>query len=305
MKGVFDVRPGSGYNDLLGGWYQFPTHKGYLPIALSVVGDWVLYRESKRDGGRKGYVGVARVVSVEQGEPGLAFAHVADYFPFDPPIPLKDPDGHYWEAVLRAVPDSRLVGRTLEGHSLRSISDTDFAAIVAAALGEVLSPSNLVRYGEAGIEQSQPPVALGGSDPDEPFVRRIETYLVNKKVRDANFRRSVCRAYDDTCAVTGLRIINGGGRSEVQAAHIWSVQNGGPDAVQNGLALSGTIHWLFDRHLISLSPDFRLLVADNRIPTGLRGLFPDPMTPIRLPKDEALWPSQAFVQRHREAFAGT
>ncbi|MBX9460355.1 MAG: HNH endonuclease [Brevundimonas sp.] len=73
--------------------------------------------------------------------------------------------------------------------------------------------------------------------------------LVNRKVRDTSFRRQVCRAYDDTCAITGLRIINGGGRSEVQAAHIWPVEHGGPDTVRNGLALSGTVHWLFDRHL--------------------------------------------------------
>jgi putative restriction endonuclease len=81
-------------------------------------------------------------------------------------------------------------------------------------------------------------------------VRRVELMLVNRKIRDANFRRLVCEAYDDTCAVTGLRIINGGGRSEVQAAHIWPVAEGGSDAVHNGIALSGTAHWLFDRHLI-------------------------------------------------------
>ncbi len=37
-----------------------------------------------------------------------------------------------------------------------------------------------------------------------------------------------CGAYGDTCAVTGTRIINGGGRAEAQAAHIWAVEDGGP-----------------------------------------------------------------------------
>lgn len=98
--------------------------------------------------------------------------------------------------------------------------------------------------------------------------------LVNRKIRDANFRRQVCEAYDDRCAVTGLRIINGGGRSEVQAAHIWGVGQGGPDVVHNGLALSSTVHWLFERQL-------------DR---------------IHLPKDERLWPHPAYVEKHREAF---
>lgn len=304
MKGVFDINLGSKYANIEGQRYHIPMHKIYRPVAEALVGDWVLFRESKREGGRKGYVGVAQVTSLEPDGPKSAYAHVANYFPFDPPVGLKDANGAYREEGLRKVDDPRLIGVSLRGDAVRRISDEDFAAIVADALGETLSPKNLKRYGPLGTDQPAPPPPLEADLSEEPFVRRIETSLVNRKVRDANFRRLVCHAYDDTCAVTGLRIINGGGRSEVQAAHIWSVQKGGPDVVQNGLALSGTVHWLFDRHLISLSPDYRLLVADNRIPTNLRGLFPDPMTPIHLPKDPSLWPNQKFVERHREAFAG-
>ena len=93
--------------------------------------------------------------------------------------------------------------------------------------------------------------------PTESQERQIKTILLNRKIRDAAFRGAVCAACDNSRAVTGLRIVNGGGRSEVQAAHIWPVADGGPDVVQNGLALSGTIHWLFDRHLISVSDDYR------------------------------------------------
>ena len=55
---------------------------------------------------------------------------------------------------------------------------------------------------------------------------------------------------------TGLRLVNGGGRADVEAAHIWPVAEGGPDIVQNSIALSATCHWLFDRHLISLRDDY-------------------------------------------------
>ena len=97
-------------------------------------------------------------------------------------------------------------------------------------------------------------------------------------------------------------MINGGGRSEVQAAHVWGVGEGGPDVVQNGIALSGTIHWLFDRHLISLTNEYRLLVSHNRVPAELRVLFERQMDRIHLPKDERLWPHPAYVERHRERF---
>jgi putative restriction endonuclease len=58
-----------------------------------------------------------------------------------------------------------------------------------------------------------------------------------------------------------LKLINGGGRAEVEAAHIRPVGANGPDTVQNGLALSGTVHWMFDRGLISLSDELDILVS--------------------------------------------
>src|SRR3546814_9585906 len=89
---------------------------------------------------------------------------------------------------------------------------------------------------------------------DRPIVERV----IARPFRDAAFARAVKSAYADTCAITGLKIINGGGRSEVQAAHIRPVVSQGPDSVRNGLALSGTIHWMFDRGLISDRKSTRL-----------------------------------------------
>jgi putative restriction endonuclease len=113
----------------------------------------------------------------------------------------------------------------------------------------------------------------------------------------------VLGAYDDTCAVTGLRIINGGGRAEAQAAHIVPVAEGGPDVVQNGIALSATAHWLFDRHLISIDEDWRLLVSHNKVPSELRTLFAAHAERIRLPRARDDWPDPRLVARHRERFA--
>jgi putative restriction endonuclease len=96
--------------------------------------------------------------------------------------------------------------------------------------------------------------------------------------------------------------VNGGGKPEVQAAHIWAVSDGGPDVVQNGIALSGTIHWLFDRHLISLTDEYRLLVSHNRVPTELQSLFQGQLNRIHLPADKRLWPHPGYISRHRERF---
>ena len=74
-------------------------------------------------------------------------------------------------------------------------------------------------------------------------------------------------------------------------------------AFQNGLALSSTVHWLFDRHLISLTDDYGLLVSHNKVPAELRGLFAKQLDRIRLPDDPRLWPHRSYIARHREAFS--
>jgi putative restriction endonuclease len=59
----------------------------------------------------------------------------------------------------------------------------------------------------------------------------------------------------------GYEADHGGGRAEAQAAHIMSVEAGGPDVVNNGITLSGTVHWMFDRGLISLSDEGDILLS--------------------------------------------
>ena len=270
-----------------------------------MIGDWILYREPQRNRGRRAYIGAAMVVSIEPDprQPDHAYARMANYFPFEPLVPFSGThDGTYWESPLRAITERGRVGQSLQGKSMRLLSDRDFANIVSAGIGETLTTENNIRYGPGVSEPSVQPLTGYVDLPDETFVRRVEQTLLNRKVRDANFRRLVCEAYNDTCAVTGLRIINGGGRSEVQAAHIWPVEKGGPDIVQNGIALSGTVHWLFDRHLMSLTDDYRILVAHNRVPAELRSLFERQMDRIRLPSDPTLWPHPKYLQRHREAY---
>ena len=310
MKAVFDTKPNSGYDDEIVERYQFPIQREYNATAESAVGDWIVYRSPQRDGGLRSYIAVARVLRVEPDRLSSRnyYAIIGDYLPFDRPVPFHSPKhGGYWEGPLRGIKERRLVGAAVQGKSLRPLADADFVAIVSAGLAETLSPANATRLGLADLDGAgfddvaQRPFDHEGP-PGADDVRRVEQMLVNRKIRDANFRYQVCVAYEDRCAVTGLKVINGGGRSEVQAAHIWGVAEGGPDVVQNGLALSGTAHWLFDRHLISLTTDYRLLVSHNKVPAELRALFERQMDRIHLPKDARLWPHPTYVERHREAF---
>ncbi|WP_244471143.1 HNH endonuclease [Rhizobium ecuadorense] len=301
VKGIFDTKRDSGYKDEIALRYHFP--KQYRAIVETLVDGRIIYREPQRNGGRRAYVATAKVVAIEDDpiKRGHAYAVVAEYQEFDEPVPFVH-DGRYWETSLHSVADPTRVGAFLQGKSVRVIPETDFAAIVRAGLSETLAAGNAIRLELDPQHVDGPTQELL----DLPLVeqeRCIEQILMNRKIREASFRRKICDAYDNRCAITGLRIVNGGGKSEAQAAHIWSVAEGGPDVVQNGIALSATVHWLFDRHLISLTDDYRILVSHNKVPSELRILFAKQMDRIHLPGDARLWPLPAYVARHRERFS--
>lgn len=299
MPLVFDTKPDSGYDDRPSERYHFPNR--YLAIAHGGVGDWVVYRKPRRGTGAPGYFAAAHLDAIEPdpNDRSSSYARLRDYLAFDAVVPQDDETGRPFEAVLRAaLPRSR--GAAIQGRSIRPLGPEDFAAITLAGLHSTFDPQNAIRL-ELDRPHCDPQTFDLLHAPADEQERQIKQILLNRKIRDAAFRRAVCDAYNDTCAVTGLRIVNGGGKSEVQAAHIWSVADGGPDVVQNGLALSGTIHWLFDRKLISISDDYRLLVSHNKVPADLQALFQNQLSRIRLPADRSSWPHPAYLRRHREA----
>jgi putative restriction endonuclease len=141
--------------------------------------------------------------------------------------------------------------------------------------------------------------SLEWSEPEVPFERPIVEMTVLRPFRERSFMFNVRAAYANRCAMTGLRLINGGGRPEVQAAHIQPVALKGPDSVRNGLALSGTVHWMFDRGLISIGDDYEILVAKNHVPDdAARFLNQNKM--INLPKDQTLYPNAQYLKFHRD-----
>lgn len=99
--------------------------------------------------------------------------------------------------------------------------------------------------------------ALFTFDHDRDRVMQLSSRIVRNRL----FRRLVLQAYDKRCAITGLKLINGGGRAEVDAAHIRPMEANGPDILTNGIALSGTAHWMFDRGLIGLSDELDILIS--------------------------------------------
>lgn len=290
---VFMLRPDSVYDDSPAERYQFP--KQYLGRAQESVGDWIVYLEPRRVPNSRGYYAIARVDDIvpDRSAEGLYLAHIeaGSYLEFANLVPFNDGGGPIERGLLNE--NGKLSGRAQA--AVRPISSADFLSIIDKGLGQ---------FDPILPRSDADPVPTGLSDPLEPFVfesdRQRISHFVSRPVRDRAFRQVVLRAYDERCAFTGLRFINGGGRAEVDAAHIRPVEHNGPDTVQNGLALSGTAHWMFDRGLISLSNDHEILISRQVNDVDSVTSFLNRDGRAIMPKREKDWPHPNFLEWHRE-----
>jgi putative restriction endonuclease len=252
--GVFIHRSDSIYDDSPAERYQFPSQ--YLRRVEACVGQWIIYYEPRKVVETRGYFAIAKVQQVIQdlSAPGMYIALIepGSYLDFVNPVSFGGVDGIVERGLLNE--QGRISGRAQS--AVRPISPSDFDRIVAMGLDEGTPLLPRVNEGVSpyGFEEEQAPFQLEEN-------RDRVSYISSRIVRNRVFRRIVLRAYDERCAISGLKLINGGGRAEVDAAHIRSVEANGPDIVSNGIALSGTAHWMFDRGLISLSNEMDILVS--------------------------------------------
>lgn len=297
MKAVFDINPTSSYDDSHQR-YHFPNR--YIKRVKETQGDWVLIRETGKNGGRMAYVAMARVVDVvrDMEQQDRWYANLIEYLPFNPVVPLKV-QGKYYESRFNESTTGKI---NVQGQAVRLLSNREFMTIANYGLRESISSEDRAELVNSDTVESGNPLQLDEELLRLPERKTVELFL-KRPVRELNFRRHVLTAYNNTCAFTGISIINGGGKAEVQAAHIQAVHADGPDVVQNGIALTATCHWLFDRYLVTLRDDYSLMIAHNKIPENFQDLLRDQLPRIRLPEDPRLQPHPRYMAWHREQFA--
>jgi len=288
--GVFIHRSDSIYDDTPAERYQFPSQ--YLGRVNACVGSWIVYLEPRKVRQTRGYFGVAKVKEVivdpDVKEMFVAVIEPGTYLDFPQPVAFNDNQGLLLERGLLNG-EGKISGRAQA--AVRPLSAEDFSRIVSRGLEE--TDPILPRIDFGGLEEATTSFTY------EREMFRVET-LTSRIVRDRVFRRAILRAYDSRCAITGLRLINGGGRAEVDAAHIKPVEAGGPDITSNGLALSGTAHWMFDRGLIALSDDLEILISRQANDSdGIRGLIRSSQRALA-PALHVDHPHPHFLKWHRE-----
>ena len=135
-----------------------------------------------------------------------------------------------------------------------------------------------------------------------PFVAEDRAvYKVSRQKRDAAFRAIVLGNYGHTCAVTGQRFYSPR-HIEADGAHIIGKEVRGTDDPRNGIALSKSAHWAFDRGLFTISDQYEVIV-NPKVPSASVAQFQAlevDRQKILLPADSCYWPHPDALAWHKQ-----
>ena len=126
---------------------------------------------------------------------------------------------------------------------------------------------------------------------------------VQRSRRDPRFAIMVMKAYEYRCSFCGFSARLEEAPVGVDAAHVQMVAHGGPDSIDNGLALCALHHRLFDRGALGLDQDRRILVSKHLRTNDNEALFPILQlvgAKLRSPLNEYASPARSHLSWHRE-----
>ena len=122
-----------------------------------------------------------------------------------------------------------------------------------------------------------------------------------KETRSVLFKTEVPKIYRYTCAISGHQIQTTADIRMIDACHIKPWSKTQDDSIQNGISLSPTLHRAFDRFLITIDSNYRVLISPSLLerensPYNLRQFEG---TQIILPEKDQWYPSQEALEWHR------
>ncbi|MDO4729235.1 MAG: HNH endonuclease [Bacteroidota bacterium] len=149
-------------------------------------------------------------------------------------------------------------------------------------------------------------------DNSEEYQRKINelknkvdenTFQEEVFIRRGLFKREIPKIYNNTCAISGLRIDAITNVSMVDACHIVPFSEGYDDTLTNGIALCPNLHRAFDRGLISISDSYQVLINKNFIESkSIYNISQFEGKQIILPTEIDFYPDINNIRKHRKRF---
>ncbi len=150
-------------------------------------------------------------------------------------------------------------------------------------------------------------------DPSENYARKVIQRFEQLNpaereeeviVRSHIFKKAVLQFYENRCAISGLKIETPNQVSMVDACHIVPFAESFDDTIPNGIALAPTLHRAFDRGLLTISSEYRVMInpkiKDHSPATGIEQFN---QKEIYLPNDTRFFPSPEKLKSHGKRFA--
>lgn len=144
------------------------------------------------------------------------------------------------------------------------------------------------------------------NESSEAYRKEIQQLLEQKNeeeifLRGSLFKREIPKIYNNTCCISGMRIDATIAISLVDACHIVPFSTSHDDTVTNGIALCPNLHRAFDRGLIAIDEDYKVVVSksfrEEETSYSIR-LFEG--NRIRLPNFGCYYPLRGNFEWHRK-----
>lgn len=150
------------------------------------------------------------------------------------------------------------------------------------------------------------------NEPSEEYKRKIielknqvdeNTFQEEVFIRGGLFKREIPKIYNNTCAISGLRIDAITNISMVDACHIVPFSEGYDDSLTNGIALCPNLHRAFDRGLISISDNYEVILNKTFVENqSVYNLSQFEGRKILLPNHSNFYPALENLSQHRKRF---
>jgi len=123
-----------------------------------------------------------------------------------------------------------------------------------------------------------------------------EVYL-----RGSMFKREIPKIYNNSCCISGMSIITTANISMLDACHIVPFSESYDDTITNGIALCPNLHRAFDRLLIGIDDDYRVIVSKAfREVDSDYGIMKFEGKQILLPQERKYWPGLEKLEWHNK-----
>lgn len=105
-------------------------------------------------------------------------------------------------------------------------------------------------------------------EPSEEYRIEIKKLLEQKNeeeifLRGSLFKREIPKIYNNTCCISGMKIDATIQVSMIDACHIVPFSVSYDDTITNGIALCPNLHRAFDRGLIAIDEDYKVVVSNS------------------------------------------